>query len=91
MIWLFANWKALAVGFGVIALFYSGWHSHTIYDGYVATKQARTALEAAHAGESNLIKFTSAYSKEVKNAKDDKCLDANIPVGIAGLLRAKPQ
>ncbi len=71
-----SNWRWL----GALALIFSGWYAHTVWDGYRADKAETKAVDALGKGEAAITDFNSALDKVRSN---DKANCANQPHGAA--------
>lgn len=85
LLWVKNNWKAILLIGGAVALFGAGWHSNTIYRGYVAQKNDIKAIDRLGKGEVSIVLFNSFLDKEKANVKDP-CINATVPTGIVRLL-----
>lgn len=68
-----------------VACLIAGWHAHTIYDGYVASKEKTKVIDNLGKGQNEIIKFNGALDKARAVSKDD-CLNKSIDPAIRLLL-----
>ena len=82
-----ANRKLISYAAAILALLYAGWHSRTIYDGYIADKQKTKVIEKLGEGQNDIIRFNSAADKAIRASKYDKCINSTIPKEVLNLLK----
>lgn len=82
---LLANWRLIAIGAAIVGLFAGGWHAHSIYDGYIAEKASKAAIDNLGKGVSDIIELNQGFDKVVSHDKTD-CANQPMPDGIRLLI-----
>ncbi len=82
---LLGNGRLIGIAIAALVVFWGGWHSHTVYDGYKRDKEEVKVIKKLGEGQNGIIRFNSALDKAIKTSSDD-CLNHSVPTAIRLLL-----
>lgn len=64
---LISNYKIVSIGAGIIAVFFAGWHYHSLYDAYHVQKDEIKAITDLGKGAKNIIEDTQKIHRVLIN------------------------